>query len=72
MNSTDFIKRARTLLKLDRDDFATRLGLSKKTIYRYERGGFIPESIELLVFALLREDGFSDNEIDRKLGRIAR
>lgn len=49
-----FVKRARAKLKLTQAEFAEQLGLERRSIVRYERGGFLPPTVQLAIKHLLR------------------
>jgi DNA-binding transcriptional regulator YiaG len=65
MKSAAFMKQARELLGLDPTEFAKRLGVGWRSIYRYETGSVVPEPVERLTIRLLHEHGHNIGKIER-------
>jgi DNA-binding XRE family transcriptional regulator len=52
-NTADFVRDAREKLKLTQEQMAEQLGLERRTIIRYERGGNLPATVRMAITHLL-------------------
>lgn len=52
-----FVQRARALMGLSPDAFGERLGVTRQTVWRYEKGDPVKRSVKIAINALLAEQG---------------
>jgi len=70
-SAADFVRDARTKLGLSQGELATKLGLERRTVNKYEqRGADVPTTVELAVRYLLHVDRV--NRASRRRRRVAR
>ena len=52
--TADFVRAARERLKLTQEQMAEQLGLERRSIIRYERGGNLPATVRMAIEHILR------------------
>lgn len=52
-NTSEFVKAARAGLHMTQTELGEKLGLHRRTIWHYERGGELPLSVRLAILHLL-------------------
>lgn len=68
--SAEFVKKARTRLKLTQAEFAEKVGLERRSIVRYEQGGDLPLTVKLAIDQLVTLHKVKKRKNDRaKEGR---
>ena len=60
MTDNHYVRAARQRLKLSQEEFAERLFLDRRTIWRYEKGETVPERKVLQIAKLLADEGHED------------